>query len=132
MGDSCAHIVTASGTEKLTYDHKGSDPAERARIEATGSMIIRDRIEGMIAVTRAIGDSVFREYGLIHTPYTRKIALTPGSMIVLASDGLWDVVKPEDLIPLKDLKAEEIAVELVNDVIERESKDNTTIIVLKI
>ena len=53
-------------------------------------------------------------------------------MIVLASDGLWDVVKPEDLIPLKDLTAAEVAVELVNDVIERESTDNTTIIVLKI
>ena len=46
VGDSCAHIVTASGTEKLTYDHKGSDPAERARIEATGAMVLRDRIEG--------------------------------------------------------------------------------------
>ena len=61
-----------------------------------------------------------------------KISLMPGMLIILASDGLWDVVKPEDLLIIKDLKAEEIAVELVNDIIEKESTDNTTIIVLKI
>ena len=53
-------------------------------------------------------------------------------LIVLASDGLWDHVLPAEIQTIQDLTAEEIALECLNTIIEREGTDNTTIIALKI
>jgi len=45
-----------------------------------------------LSMTRSLGDREFKEYGVIATPETQAIELQDGDMIVLASDGLWDIV----------------------------------------
>ncbi len=45
-----------------------------------------------LSMTRSLGDREFKEYGVIATPETQAIDLQDGDMIVLASDGLWDIV----------------------------------------
>lgn len=51
-GDTNAVLYTAAGTtERLTYEHKPSDPAERARVEA---------IDGGIVTTHRGGEEMMR------------------------------------------------------------------------
>jgi hypothetical protein len=51
------HLVT-----QRTKDHKPSDPAEAARIEAAGGAVIIGRVNGDLAVSRALGDFGFKTH----------------------------------------------------------------------
>ena len=52
-----------------------------------------------LSMTRSIGDHMFREYGLISIPYIRTHQLKSGTrnIIIIATDGLWDSVKPSEV-----------------------------------
>ena len=52
-----------------------------------------------LSMTRSIGDHMFREYGLISTPYirTHQLKLGTRNIIIIATDGLWDSVKPSEV-----------------------------------
>lgn len=81
----------------LTEDHKASREDERARIEALGGHVDDFtgtwRVQGIMAVTRGIGDAHLKEY-ITSVPETRRVDLEgKEDFIVLASDGLWDVVR---------------------------------------
>ena len=107
IGDSRA-ILVKKYVDKLiavplTLDHKADDVIEKNRIEAAGGKIeksIREvaRIyvpggEYALAVSRSFGDTLFKTFGVICEPFTRKIRLDENdAFIVIATDGLWDVV----------------------------------------
>ena len=44
-------------------------------------------------MTRALGDLIYHEYGLLVEPYVTEINIQNNqkSFVVMASDGLWDV-----------------------------------------
>lgn len=48
---------------------------------------------GNLSVTRALGDLIYHEYGLLVEPYVTEINIQNNqkSFVVMASDGLWDV-----------------------------------------
>ena len=56
VGDS--RVVLSRGGKPIivTRDHRPSDPDEAARITACGARIIDGYVEGLIGVTRALGD----------------------------------------------------------------------------
>ena len=57
LGDSRAILGSADGSAiRITKDHKASDPAEQERVKAAGGMIYNNRVNGVLAVTRALGD----------------------------------------------------------------------------
>jgi len=60
LGDSLAVIYKNGIAEKLTTEHKVSLKSEKTRIEKSGTIIINNRIEGRLNLTRAIG--TFRYY----------------------------------------------------------------------
>jgi serine/threonine protein phosphatase PrpC len=41
---------------RLSYDHKASDAGEQARVVAAGAVMLFGRVQGQLAITRAIGD----------------------------------------------------------------------------
>lgn len=88
----------------LTRDHKASCPIEAARIAEAGGAVLQNhgpRLMGILAVTRAIGDRALQSHGLTATPETRQMALTSDDQfLILASDGLWDVVSNQDAVDL--------------------------------
>ena len=52
-----------------------------------------------LAMTRSIGDGLGKKKGVISTPEVSVQAVTESSkMIIIASDGLWDVVQPQEAI----------------------------------
>jgi serine/threonine protein phosphatase PrpC len=98
---------------------------------------VRDRIFGRLNLSRGIGDSAYKnpldrsKYWVVSTPELKTAHLERGDQIVLASDGLWDVLSNEDVARLvKGLPAVEAAKVLVEEAVRRESGDNITALVV--
>jgi len=109
-GDSravlCRNMVLRSedasnNIEALTRDHKPSDPQERARIEAAGGDVIRGRVMGMLAVSRALGDHALKDW-VVSTPEVRstELGVTDEGFILLACDGVFDVFSNEEAVDI--------------------------------
>jgi serine/threonine protein phosphatase PrpC len=89
--------------------------------------------EAAIAVTRSIGDFDLREQGLTPEPEICRVELTPDDeFIVLACDGLWDVLSNDEVVELVESTVKErglAAKRLVAEALARGSDDNVTCIV---
>lgn len=119
---------------RLTYDHKGSDENEQKRIIDRGGYILNDRVNGVLAVTRALGDSPMKQY-VVGNPYTTEIELQgDDEFLVIACDGLWDIANDQQVIDLiRDIKDPQIASKTLLDfALENSSTDNLSILVYKI
>ncbi len=60
--------MLASKTGKcteLSYDHKPDNEGELARVKAAGGFVEEGRVQGVIAVSRAIGDWEYKNPGLL-------------------------------------------------------------------
>lgn len=77
---------------RLSYDHKGSDAQEAKRITDLGGFMMNNRVNGVLAVTRSLGDSVMKEF-VVGNPYTTETILTQGQddFLILACDGVSGV-----------------------------------------
>ncbi len=100
-GDSRAVIVRKGKVIFATTDHKPNHPEERARIESCGLQVQHygvHRILGL-AISRTLGDREVKEFSrgaVTATPQTHQLAIRPGDLIILACDGVWDVLSNED------------------------------------
>jgi len=64
-GDSRAVLGLKSGKLiELSYDHKPDNAQEMARVKAAGGFIEDGRVQGIIAVSRAIGDWEYKNPAL--------------------------------------------------------------------
>lgn len=104
-GDSRAVLARGGRAIPLSSDHKPSLPAEIARIERAGGSIQNNRVNGTLALSRAIGDFEFKESAEL--PWDEQmitacpdVTVTEVSaddeFVVLACDGVWDVISNED------------------------------------
>jgi hypothetical protein len=79
----------------MSIDHKPNSREERTRIEDAGGVVVWAgtwRVGGVLAVSRAFGDRPLKRY-VIPTPDIKDEVLTSeDDCLILASDGLWDVV----------------------------------------
>lgn len=135
-GDSRAIILRNDTVLRLTHDHKPSDETEAARITGAGAFIRDGRVNGMIGITRALGDHTMKQW-IISTPHVTIIELQPtDDYLVLACDGVWDVIKDEEAIEfLKskgDANASALAKALAVEAIQRGSQDNISVIVVRL
>lgn len=92
---------------RLVKPHSLSDPGEKQRIEQAGGKIqppINEndvaRVNGRLAMARAIGDRDERRFGVDCLPDYIKFVYKNGAdlrrFLILACDGLWDVLTPDD------------------------------------
>lgn len=125
--------------QRLTYDHRIDDDGEQDRIKKAGGFFTRNRVLGILAVTRSFGDHSMKEF-VCADPHLKEVDLlskTEPQLLILACDGVWDV--------LTDQEAGDIVMEeysriggpyndasrlLVNRAIERGSADNVTAVVV--
>lgn len=79
----------------MSVDHKPNTREERTRIEDAGGVVVWAgtwRVGGVLAVSRAFGDRPLKRF-VIPTPDVRDEVITvDDDCLILASDGLWDVV----------------------------------------
>jgi serine/threonine protein phosphatase PrpC len=90
--------------QRLSFDHKPGDPAEKARIEVCGGSVlwIRDiaRLDGYLAVARSFGDLSFAPKVSVE-PHTCTVPLeATDQFLILACDGVWDVLSDQDATDL--------------------------------
>lgn len=101
----CRAVMSRGGVaEALTTDHRPSSQAEKDRIEAMGGYIDCFngvwRIQGSLAVSRAIGDKQLKRW-VIAEPETQVIRIGPkDEFLILASDGLWDKVTNQEAVDI--------------------------------
>eukprot|EP00756_Hemistasia_phaeocysticola_P026180 Hpha_TRINITY_DN16046_c5_g1::TRINITY_DN16046_c5_g1_i4::g.117963::m.117963 len=99
----CRAVLSREGTAvQVTEDHQPALASERERIERAGGSvsITRDgkaRVGGKLAVTRSFGDPR-RHVGVIAKPEVKHMPLRGEEFLVLATDGVWDVMTPQEVV----------------------------------
>ncbi|CAH1429843.1 unnamed protein product [Lactuca virosa] len=97
-GDSRAVLCRNTRAIPLSVDHKPDREDERARIESRGGRIMfadGARVEGILAMSRAIGDRVLKQWVTSEPEITVTRREAGDECLIVASDGLWDVVSSE-------------------------------------
>lgn len=133
-GDARGVLCRGGKAIRLTYDHKGSDRQEAKRITDAGGFVMSGRVNGVLAVTRSLGDSSMKEF-VVGSPYTTETVLyDQDEFIILACDGLWDIAEDKEAIDhVRYIKSPKEAVEeLVKYAKNRYSNDNVTVVVVRL
>lgn len=93
VGDARIVLCRNGKALRLSYDHKGSDENEGRRIQNAGGMILNNRVNGVLAVTRALGDTYMKELVTGH-PYTTETVIQPeiDEFLILACDGVSEAL----------------------------------------
>jgi serine/threonine protein phosphatase PrpC len=140
IGDSRMCIVYKNGhVQQITTDHKPDDISEKKRIEALGGEIYLDsegvyRI-GDLSLSKAFGDGDNIHVSQKPDVFYKKICEMT-YYIVMGCDGLWDVVKNDELYSLleefKKQKKTNLASGLATECLNRNCSDNISIIVIEI
>ncbi|CAL9244200.1 unnamed protein product [Arabidopsis halleri] len=97
-GDSRAVLCRNGKAIALSSDHKPDRPDELDRIQAAGGRVIYwdgPRVLGVLAMSRAIGDNYLKPYVISKPEVTVTDRVNGDDFLILASDGLWDVVSNE-------------------------------------
>lgn len=115
LGDSRAILCRGTTAVEITTDHKPNSPAEKRRIEELGGVVRWHgylgpdrlpvpgmgafRINGNLAVSRALGDRLEVPF-VSSEPEIKRFNrnLEEDRFIILASDGLWDVISSQEAV----------------------------------
>mmetsp|Transcript_26325 Transcript_26325/g.73573 ORF Transcript_26325/g.73573 Transcript_26325/m.73573 type:complete len:516 (+) Transcript_26325:196-1743(+) len=100
VGDSRTVLYRAGVPKVITKSHNPSDEDEKERVKDAGGVVVffagTWRVNGVIGVSRSIGDPPFRDM-LIPDPSVQFEDFGDNDFVVMASDGLWDVVKDAEV-----------------------------------
>lgn len=132
VGDTRIVLFRNGHSVRLTYDHKASDSIEMQRVEQAGGLIMKSRVNGMLAVTRSLGDKFFDSL-VVGNPFTTSVEITTDDrFLILACDGLWDVIDDQEACEMiKDMdNSNEAAKTLVRHALENGTTDNVTVMVI--
>ncbi|TFY79943.1 hypothetical protein EWM64_g4067 [Hericium alpestre] len=132
-GDARGVLCRGGRAIRLTYDHKGTDKQEAKRIMDSGGFVMSGRVNGVLAVTRSLGDSSMKEF-VVGAPYTTETELTDDDeFLILACDGIWDVVDDQQACDL--IRAiqnpQEASDLLVKEALRLYTNDNITVMVIR-
>ncbi|XP_022909138.1 protein phosphatase 1A [Onthophagus taurus] len=145
-GDSRAILCQSGGPVFTTQDHKPSLPTEKERIVKAGGSVMIQRVNGSLAVSRALGDYEYKnlegrgpcEQLVSPEPeiFVRDREESSDEFLVLACDGIWDVMSNEDLCAYirsrlkitSDLR--EVTSQVIDTCLYKGSRDNMSIILV--
>ncbi|KAI0266807.1 protein serine/threonine phosphatase 2C [Gloeopeniophorella convolvens] len=133
-GDARGVLCRNGRALRLTYDHKGTDKQEAKRIMDSGGFVMSGRVNGVLAVTRSLGDSSMKEF-VVGAPYTTETELAEDDeLLILACDGIWDVLDDQTACELVRgiSDPQEAAHALVREATHRYTNDNITVMVIRL
>ncbi|XP_066329377.1 probable protein phosphatase 2C 45 [Miscanthus floridulus] len=135
VGDSRAVISKGGQAIAVSRDHKPDQTDERQRIEDAGGFVMWAgtwRVGGVLAVSRAFGDKLLKQYVVADPEIKEEVVDSSLEFLILASDGLWDVVTNEEAVamvkPIQD--PQEAANKLLEEASRRGSSDNITVVIV--
>ena len=104
-GDSRMILCSGSQVTFASRDHKPDDAVETARILRAGGMVFAKRVNGDLAVSRALGDFMYKRVPGVpagEQPVTAvpDVTIIPrdaqlDQFLLVACDGVWDVMTNE-------------------------------------
>jgi protein phosphatase 2C family protein 2/3 len=107
VGDSRAVASIGGRAEPLSNDHKPNKEEEMDRIVAAGGWVDFDTVNGNLAMSRALGDFIFKrnqgqpqqEQIVTAYPEVQVYEVTPElEFVVIACDGIWEVMSNEKVV----------------------------------
>lgn len=140
-------MLRSDGVVALTDDHKPDREDEKSRVEAAGGHILYwngRRVMGVLAMSRAIGDQCLQPYVIPDPEITIIQRREDDELIVMGSDGIWDVLSNEETCHLAKRAlnrahekgasarsaAKVAATVLIRAALAKGSRDNITVIVV--
>ncbi|XP_050510598.1 protein phosphatase 1A [Diabrotica virgifera virgifera] len=145
-GDSRAVLCRDKAPIFTTQDHKPVLPSERDRIVKAGGSVMIQRVNGSLAVSRALGDFDYKnvegmgpcEQLVSPEPeiFVRERDDISDEFLVLACDGIWDVMSNEDLcayihhrLCITD-NLKEVTSQVIDTCLYKGSRDNMSIVLI--
>ena len=126
---------------RLSVDHNPRDQSETARVVAAGGVVLFGRVQGQLAVSRALGDLELTPF-VVPTPHYECVdeVRADDLMLVLSSDGLYDGYDEQScvrhvqaaLAAEPGVGCDALARQLVHEAIKGGSRDNTTVMIVKL
>uniref|UniRef100_A0AAY4D603 Protein phosphatase 1B n=1 Tax=Denticeps clupeoides TaxID=299321 RepID=A0AAY4D603_9TELE len=144
-GDSRALLCRNAHVCFSTLDHKPCNPREKERIQNAGGSVMIQRVNGSLAVSRALGDYDYKcvdgkgptEQLVSPEPEVFEIVRAPeDEFVLLACDGIWDVMSNEELCEFVSARLEvsEDLERVCNDVVDtclhKGSRDNMSVVLV--
>ena len=107
-GDSRGLFCRSNELNFATSDHKPVNVTEKTRIEKAGGTVMMQRVNGTLAVSRALGDFAYKRDGNLQ-PIEQLVSPEPDltsidresdndEFLVLACDGIYDVMSNNDVL----------------------------------
>uniref|UniRef100_A0A5K3FAL9 protein-serine/threonine phosphatase n=1 Tax=Mesocestoides corti TaxID=53468 RepID=A0A5K3FAL9_MESCO len=108
-GDSRAVLSRLGVAEALSVDHKPTIASEWNRILAAGGWVAANRVNGNLALSRALGDFTYKRNALL-SPEEQIVSAEPDvthcelkttesdEFIVIGCDGIWDVMTNQEVV----------------------------------
>mmetsp|Transcript_36221 Transcript_36221/g.49726 ORF Transcript_36221/g.49726 Transcript_36221/m.49726 type:complete len:496 (-) Transcript_36221:286-1773(-) len=100
VGDSRSVLYVDGKPTIMNEAHSPGSEKEKARIEQIGGVVVHFagawRVNGVIGVSRSIGDPSFRTM-LIPDPDIKDYTIKGADYMIMATDGLWDVVNENEV-----------------------------------
>eukprot|EP00747_Dinoflagellata_sp_TGD_P148522 gnl/TRDRNA2_/TRDRNA2_176932_c0_seq1.p1 gnl/TRDRNA2_/TRDRNA2_176932_c0~~gnl/TRDRNA2_/TRDRNA2_176932_c0_seq1.p1 ORF type:complete len:565 (+),score=68.09 gnl/TRDRNA2_/TRDRNA2_176932_c0_seq1:132-1826(+) len=136
VGDSRGVVIDSFGGDwRVSRDHRPCDISEVRRIESEGGFVSRGRVAGQLGVSRSLGDHSLKSSGVTWRPNINVRDATNDMALILASDGLWDVMSDADARQTVqrasgDGCAAKASQLLLDDALRRGSTDNITVLIV--
>lgn len=144
-GDSRAVLSKAGKCSFSTTDHKPVNPLEKERIQKAGGSVMIQRVNGSLAVSRALGDFEYKNVEGMG-PCEQLVSPEPeifveerdpaDEFLVLACDGIWDVMTNEELCDFVRNRLqicpslETICNQVIDTCLYKGSRDNMSIVIV--
>ncbi|KAG0139237.1 hypothetical protein CROQUDRAFT_55018 [Cronartium quercuum f. sp. fusiforme G11] len=106
-GDSRSVLSVNGVVKPMSHDHKPANRTENSRIVAAGGFVEFGRVNGNLALSRALGDFEFKQNKSL-APEQQVVTADPDIIIhqigpedeflILACDGIWDVYSNQQVV----------------------------------
>ncbi|KAJ8473347.1 hypothetical protein ONZ51_g7926 [Trametes cubensis] len=106
-GDSRSVISIKGEAKQLSFDHKPQNEKEKNRIVAAGGYIEYGRVNGNLALARALGDFDYKKNASL-SPEAQIITSDPeviehtitaeDEFVIIACDGIWDCLSSQQAV----------------------------------
>jgi serine/threonine protein phosphatase PrpC len=132
IGDSrCLAFGKDGSIRQITVDHSAKNPDEVALVVANGGFVVNNRVDAISMVTRALGDAHLH---VLHTPDVFRVNLADVAWLIMACDGVFDVLSNEMVHALcaqEKVTPREAALKIINAAYNFKAHDNLSVVCIK-